>query len=64
MGRCDLCKCKCGLIMFTCPCCQMQYCASHRLPECHNCINYEMVKNKGKDDLPKVEPSKRKLVKF
>lgn len=64
MSRCDLCKRKCGLVMFTCPCCKMQFCVSHRLPECHDCKNYDLVKEKTKIELVKLEETKRALVRF
>jgi predicted nucleic acid binding AN1-type Zn finger protein len=50
--------------MFTCPCCKMQFCVSHRLPECHDCKNYDLVKEKTKIELVKLEETKRALVRF
>lgn len=64
MPRCDLCKHKCGLVMFTCPCCNLHFCVSHRLPECHDCKEYDKVKDKTQYKLQKLEEAKRTLVKF
>ena len=47
--KCQWCKRKVGLVVFTCVC-ERQHCAKCRLPEVHECP----VKVETKVDLPKV----------
>jgi hypothetical protein len=35
-------------------CCQKCFCQLHRLPEDHNCLNMETIKQKAKDHLAKT----------
>jgi predicted nucleic acid binding AN1-type Zn finger protein len=37
MGRCSLCKKKCGLLVIECKGCKKAFCNLHRLPEDHQC---------------------------
>jgi predicted nucleic acid binding AN1-type Zn finger protein len=54
-NRCIQCKTRIGLLSFECSFCNCKFCAHHRLPEDHNCINIDAAKNKYK------EMNKRKL---
>jgi predicted nucleic acid binding AN1-type Zn finger protein len=47
--RCFCCKVRTGLMAFECLFCKSKFCAHHRLPEDHKCINMELAKNKHKE---------------
>lgn len=64
MPRCDFCKHKCGLMIFRCACCKKSFCVTHRIPESHDCENYNALKEKNKVCLESIEAKKRTSIKF
>lgn len=51
MGRCSLCKKKCGLLAYECKGCNKDFCSLHRLPEDHKCECMTQYKEGLKDKL-------------
>lgn len=47
MPKCNSCKKKCGLLVFTCSACGKEHCVTHQLPECHNCSEIQKVKDES-----------------
>jgi predicted nucleic acid binding AN1-type Zn finger protein len=51
MGRCHLCKRKCGLLAIECSGCKYEFCSFHRLPEDHQCECLSQHKDNLKEQL-------------
>jgi predicted nucleic acid binding AN1-type Zn finger protein len=51
MGRCHLCKKKCGLLSIDCKGCNNGFCFVHRLPEDHQCECLSHIKDSLKEQL-------------